>query len=56
MSGRIRALVALDSGVDRDVVQASLPHDGRIEISGQVRASASRPTTVTELVNPGSSG
>ena len=36
MSGRIRALVALDSNVDRDVVQAALPHDDKIEIAGLV--------------------
>ena len=36
MTGRIRALVALDTGVDRELVQAVLPHDGAIEIAGLV--------------------
>ena len=36
MSGRIRALVALDSGIDRELVQSVLPHDGAIEIAGLV--------------------
>jgi pilus assembly protein CpaE len=36
MTGQIRALVAMDSGVDHDVVQASLPTDSDIQIVGIV--------------------
>jgi len=36
MTGVIRALVALEQGVDRDLVQASLPPQSEIEIVGIV--------------------
>ena len=54
MSGRIRALVAIDSGVDREVVQSALPHDDRIEIAGLVEglddAWSTLQATPTELL------
>ena len=36
MSGQIRAFVAMDSGVDQNLVQSSLPSDSEIQIVGLV--------------------
>jgi pilus assembly protein CpaE len=48
MSGQIRALVAMDSGVDQDLVQSSLPSDSEIQIVGLVDGLEESWTTLQE--------
>ena len=48
MSAAVRALVAIDEGVDRDAVQATLPLGGDIQIVGVVEGLEDGWTTLQE--------
>jgi pilus assembly protein CpaE len=48
MTVQIRALVAMDDGVDRDVVQAALPSDSEIQVVGLVDGLEESWTTLQE--------
>jgi pilus assembly protein CpaE len=48
MTGQIKALVAMDDGVDREVVQAALPSDSEIQVVGLVDGLEESWTTLQE--------
>ena len=48
MTVQIRALVAMDDGVDREVVQAALPSDSEIQVVGLVDGLEESWTTLQE--------
>ncbi|MGH3033364.1 MAG: hypothetical protein ACRDON_02265, partial [Gaiellaceae bacterium] len=49
MTRPIKVLVALDSGIDRDAVEASLPVDSEIQVVGLVDGLEDSWTTLQEV-------
>jgi DNA-binding NarL/FixJ family response regulator len=51
MAGTIRAFVAVDAGVSREVITESLPHDGNVEVVGVVEGLDEAWLTLQEVAN-----